>query len=65
MNDDAIAKHFYEQGKADAIKESVTKSKNISMEPRQGHTEIQTGGVRARGLGENSSSFKFRIKNNK
>ena len=29
MNPDAIAKHFYEQGKADAMKESVAKSKNV------------------------------------
>ena len=65
MNADAIAKHFYEQGKADAVKESVTKAKNINMEPRQGHNEIQTGGVKARVLGENSSNFKFKIKNNK
>jgi hypothetical protein len=28
MNADAIAKHFYEQGKADALKESIAKSKN-------------------------------------
>ena len=31
MNSDAIAKHFYEQGKADAMKDSVAKSKNINM----------------------------------
>ena len=35
MNADAIAKHFYEQGKADAIKDTVKKSKNIDMSPRQ------------------------------
>ena len=34
-NADTIAKHFYEQGKADAIKEVVAKSNNISTEPRQ------------------------------
>ena len=27
MNADAIAQHFYEQGKADAMKESVAKGK--------------------------------------
>lgn len=33
-NADTIAKHFYEQGKADAIKEVVAKSNNISLDPR-------------------------------
>ena len=33
-NADTIAKHFYEQGKADAIKDVVAKSNNISTEPR-------------------------------
>lgn len=33
-NADTLAKHFYEQGKADAIKDVVAKSNNISMEPR-------------------------------
>ena len=27
MNADAVAKHFYEQGKADAMKDSIAKSK--------------------------------------
>ena len=35
MNPDAIANHFYEQGKADAIKDSIAKAKNVSMDPRQ------------------------------
>jgi len=65
MNADAVAKHFYEQGRADAIKESVAKSKNINMDPRQGHAEIQSGGVKARVIGDSSSDFKFKIKNNK
>ena len=30
MNADAVAQHFYEQGKADALKESIAKSKNIN-----------------------------------
>jgi hypothetical protein len=33
-NADTIAKHFYEQGKADAIKDVVAKSNNISLDPR-------------------------------
>jgi len=65
MNADVVAQHFYEQGKADAIKESVAKSKNINMSPRQGHEDIDSGGFKARIIGDNSSDFKFKIKNNK
>jgi hypothetical protein len=46
MNADAVAKHFYEQGKADAIKDSVAKAKNVDMNPRQTHGEIETGGIK-------------------
>ena len=64
MNADTIAKHFYEQGKADAMKNSVAKSKNISMNPRQSHGEAQnTGGMKFKVLGDDSASFKWKIKN--
>ena len=63
MNADAVANHFYEQGKADALKESVAKSKNVDMNPRQSHGTIETGGLKYKVLGENSSDFKFKIKN--
>ena len=64
MNSDAIANHFYEQGKADAIKQSIAKSKNIDMNPRQGHEGfVEAGGIKVRALtGDNSSDFKFKIK---
>ena len=62
-NADAIAKHFYEQGKSDAIRQSVEKGKNISMEPRQAHGEVQAGGIKVRVLGDNTADFKFKIKN--
>ena len=66
MNPDAIAKHFYEQGKADALKESIAKSKNVSMDPRQEfNSQINTGGIKVKVLGNNSNDFKFRIKNKK
>jgi hypothetical protein len=65
MNADAIAKHFYEQGKADAMKNSVAKAKNVDMNPRQSHGTIEAGGVKVKVLGDNSSDFKFKIKNNK
>ena len=63
MNADKIASHFYEQGKADALKSSVAKAKNINMDPRQQHGgEINAGGVKVRVLGNNSNDFKFKIK---
>jgi len=64
MNSDTIANHFYEQGKADAIKESVARAKNIDMNPRQGHEGfVNAGGIKVRALtGDNSSDFKFKIK---
>jgi hypothetical protein len=64
MNPDQVAKHFYEQGKADALKESIAKSKNVNMDPRQSHAEnINTSGFKARVLNDDGPDFKFRIKN--
>ena len=65
MNADAVAKHFYEQGKADALKESIAKSKNVDMNPRQSHGEVNVGGVKVRVLGDDTNDFKFKIKNRK
>ena len=62
MNADAVANHFYEQGKADAMKDSVAKAKNVNMDPRQSHGKIEAGGVKVRVLGDDSSDFKFKIK---
>ena len=64
-NPDAIANHFYEQGKADAMKNSIAKAKNVDMNPRQSHGTIETGGTKFKVLGQDSSDFKFKIKNNK
>ena len=63
MNADAVAKHFYEQGKADAMKNSVAKAKNVDMNPRQSHGTVEAGGIKVKVLGDNSSDFKFKIKN--
>ena len=64
MNADKIASHFYEQGKADALKQSVAKSKNINMDPRQQFNgEVSAGGIKVRVLGDTSDDFKFKIKN--
>ena len=66
MNPDQVANHFYEQGKADALKESIAKSKNVNMDPRQAYSEnVNTSGFRARALNDEGPDFKFKIKNNK
>ena len=65
MNADAVAKHFYDQGKADAMKNSIAKAKNVDMNPRQSHGTIEAGGLKVKVLGQDSSDFKFKIKNNK
>jgi len=63
MNPDAIANHFYEQGKADAIKDSIAKAKNVNMDPRQSFSNDNTSGPKVRVLSDDSPSFKFKIKN--
>ena len=66
MNADAIARHFYEQGKADAMKDSIENAKNIDMSPRQSHGgEINAGGMKVRVVGDDSSDFKFKIRKNR
>ena len=63
MNADAVAKHFYDQGRSDAIKDSVAKSKNVNMDPRQSHGEVKVGGTKFKVLsGDSSDSLKFKIK---
>jgi hypothetical protein len=66
MNSDAVAKHFYEQGKADALRDSVAKSKNINMDPRQqlSNNIADGSGITVRALGDTTEDFKFKIKNN-
>ena len=59
-NADAIAKHFYEQGKADAIKGQVAKDKNINTNPRKTHGEVNVGGVKYKVLGDSTSDIKNR-----
>ena len=63
MNADAVAKHFYDQGRSDAIKDSVAKSKNVNMDPRQSHGEVQVGGKKFKVLsGDSSNSLKIKMK---
>ena len=64
MNPDQVANHFYEQGKADALRDSIAKSKNVNMDPRQAHVEnANTSGFIARALNDDGPDFKFKIKN--
>ena len=65
MNADAVAQHFYEQGKADAIKDTVAKGKNINVGARGTHGETNVGGMKVRVLGEGSDDFKFKIRKKK
>ena len=63
MNADAVAKHFYDQGRSDAIKDSVAKSKNVNMDPRQSHGEVNIGGKKFKVLsGDSSNSLKVKMK---
>ena len=66
MNPDLVANHFYQQGKADAIKDSMAKAKNVDMSPRQQHGEtVEAGGMKVRAIsGNNSSDFKVKIGRN-
>jgi len=63
MNADSIANHFYEQGKADAMKDSMAKSKNVQMGARGVHQEVKTAnGFTVRSVDSGSADSKLRIK---
>ena len=65
-NVDRIATHFYEQGKADAVKDVVNKSKNLSdVKARQGNTgEVFIGGMKVKSI-SGADSTKLKIKTRK
>jgi hypothetical protein len=60
-NADTIAQHFYEQGKTDAIKDTMAKSKNISTEPRKvASGEVFVNGLRVKSIsGLDSTKLKI------
>ncbi len=63
MNPDLVAQHFYEQGKADAVKSSVAKAKNIDMDPRSTHEKAPSpNGFTVRSVDNETGDFKFKIK---
>jgi hypothetical protein len=63
-NADTMAQHFYEQGKADAIKEVAAKSKNITTEPRQTSAgNVFVNGLQVKAIsGLDSSKLKIKTK---
>lgn len=62
-NVDTLAHHFYEQGKADAIKEITAKSNNINTAPRQTSSgEIFVNGFKVKAV-NGVDSTKLKIKN--
>ena len=63
MNPDQIAQHFYEQGKADALKDSVAKSKNVNMSPRGVHEKVTaSNGVTYKVLNPSESGSKLKVR---
>lgn len=63
-NADTIAKHFYEQGKADAVKDVTARSKNITNEARESNSgDMFINGLKVRAVsGANSSKLKIKTR---
>lgn len=63
-NPDVLAQHFYEQGKADAIKDQIAKSRNLSTEPRKTATgDVFVNGLKVRAIsGADSAKLKVKTK---
>ena len=63
-NVDKIAAHFYEQGKADAIKDVVNKSKNLSdTKARTTQGDVFIGGMKVKAIsGADSTKLKIKTK---
>ena len=63
MNADKVAQHFYEQGKADAVKDSMARTKNVNMNPRGVHEEVTTSnGWKVRAIDSGTSTSKLKVK---
>jgi hypothetical protein len=62
-NPDRVINHFYEQGKADAIRELTAKSKNISDDTRTAATpDLFVNGIKVRHISGGEDSSKLKIK---
>ena len=63
MNADQVAQHFYEQGKADAMKDSMARTKNVDMNPRGTHEKVTTAnGWTIRAVSDAESTSKLKVK---
>lgn len=66
MNADQIANHFYQQGRADAMKDSVAKAKNVDMSPRAVHETKAANGWTVRAVPSDTTfGSKLKIKTRK
>ena len=62
-NADKLAQHFYEQGRADALRNSAKEAKNINMDPRQEGVVQTKSGQKFRVVsGDSSSKLKIKLK---
>lgn len=62
-NADKLAEHFYEQGRADALRKSAKEAKNIDMGPRQeGVVETKSGQKFRVVSGDSSSKLKIKLR---
>jgi hypothetical protein len=63
-NVDKIAAHFYEQGKADAVRDVVNKSKNLSdTKARTSQGDVFIGGLKVKAIsGADSTKLKIKTK---
>jgi hypothetical protein len=62
-NADKLAEHFYEQGRADALRQSAKEAKNINMDPRQeGVIKTSTGQKFKVVSGDSSSKLKIKLR---
>ena len=63
MNADAVANHFYEQGRADGIKQSMANAKNVDMTPRTAAQDVEAGGIKVRAIsGDNTSRLRVKVR---
>jgi hypothetical protein len=62
-NADKLAEHFYEQGRADALRNSAREAKNINMDPRkEGVIKTSTGQKFKVVTGDSSSKLRMKLK---
>ena len=63
-NADSLANHFYEQGRADAIKQISNESKNVNMDVRKTSTGVvEANGLKVRAItGDDSSGLKIKLR---